>query len=124
MRADALLSAYRRALRNVGKERTVKVRRYSGTGTTRSSADTIIKARVLATRVSGTHDEPLVGALQEGSQQVIALAQDLIDAGFVLPLRSSDKIVIDDKEHTITGLDDTTRALGDTLIAYDLVVKG
>lgn len=122
--AASIINDYRDALNFVGEPADIKIRRYSGTGIGRSSADTEITARVISATVAGRHDDALIGALQEGTKQVIALAQDLVDAGFALPLRSSDRVVIEDKEHVITRLDDQTRKVAGTLIAYDLVVKG
>lgn len=117
--AARAIEAYRRALNYVGSPARITVRRYAGTGAARTHSDTTIVARAI-----GLHDRELAGAMLEGTLRVIALAQDLVDAGFALPLEQSDKIVIDGKEYAISGFDDETRRINGTLIAYDLQVKG
>jgi hypothetical protein len=57
--------------------------------------------------------------------KVILLAEDLTAAGFSLPLLATDRIVIQGKEFTPTAPpDDSTRRIGDTLIAYELALRG
>lgn len=117
--AQRTIDAYRRALNYVGQPLRISVRRYTGTGAARTYHDTPIRARAI-----GLQDRELTNAMLEGALHIIALATDLSDAGFALPLRHTDKLVIAGQECAITDLDSDTRRVNGTLIAYDLKVKG
>lgn len=106
--------SYRRALRG-----HVTVRRYTGIGTSRPKTD-ITGARA---RVVGYKPNELVGGIVQGDKRVILYADDV---GSLSPLKLTDKIIEanTDRELSIVALDASTRKVGDTLIAYELAVRG
>lgn len=97
----------------------VRLRRYSGTGGSRSPTDFTVKARVTSYQA---HD--LVGSLQEGDRKLIMLAEDVEESGFETPILSSDKVVVRGRELQVIAPDDSTRRVGGVLIAYELTVRG
>ena len=107
---------YRRQIAEHGK--TVLVRRYSGTGASRTPTDVSVLARV-----KGYRADKLAGTIQQGDQNVIVLAEDLEDTA-IATLRAGDKIVDAGKELNIEVVDQSTRAIAGTLIAWDLQVRG
>jgi hypothetical protein len=109
--------SYRRDLTQHG--RVVQLRRYTGSGPGRTFVDTPVHARV-----RGYQPQELVNTIQQGDRNVIALAEDLINGGFALPVTASDKLIIDGKELAVLGIDDSTRRVGETLIAIELQCRG
>lgn len=116
MTPEAARQSYKRTLRQF---ETVTVRRYHGTGSPRAAFESGCSARVLSYQPS-----EIVGPIVEGDKRVIMLAEDLESGDIMLPLLTTDKIVIRGKEHAIKAIDDNTRRFGDTLCAYDLQVEG
>lgn len=112
---------YLAAMERVGG--TVKIRRFSGSGPSRTHVDTSVRARVV-----GGQLKELVGDVVQRSRKMILLAADLVAAGFSLPITTADKIVVGSKELAITPLlDDSTRRFGVDdagLVAIDLEVYG
>lgn len=107
-------SLYARTLREV-----VSVRRYSGSGPLRTYRDTYARAKVLEYRA-----EELIDLILEGDQKAVVFAQDLTDREFVLPITTSDKLIVRGKELAIIAVDDNTRRYGTDLIAIDLQCRG
>jgi hypothetical protein len=114
MNAAEALSSLRSFLQEVGED--VIVRRYSGTGPTRT-----VTERTTRARVKGYQPNELVGAIVQGDRKVIMLVDALAD---LLPLSTADKLVIRGREVAIKGVDDSTRRIGGTLIGLDLQVAG
>lgn len=119
MTPDAVRDAYERALGIEGNAETVTLRRYTGTGANRPFFDTEVSARV-----TGYQPSDLVGDIRQGDRQVIMLADDLIVAQFPMPVRQTDRLIVGGKECSIEALDDRTRRIGSTLIAYELRIRG
>jgi hypothetical protein len=109
--------SYRRELTRHGE--TIQIRRYSGTGPGRTFVDTPAQARV-----RGYQPQELVNTIQQGDRNVIVLAEDLVNGGFAMPVLASDKCIVRGKELAIQGVDDSTRRVGEVLIAVELQVRG
>lgn len=109
--------SYRRDLRAYGE--VVHIRRYNGTGPGRTYVDTPCYARV-----TGYQPAELVGTIQQGDRRVIALAEDLVNGGFLMPVTPTDKVIVRGRELAIMGVDDSTRRVGPVLIALELQVRG
>jgi hypothetical protein len=116
MTPEQVKAMYRRFI-GVGEE--VIMRRYTGQGATRPRFD----VRVMA-RVTDYSAAELVGSIEQGDRRVILLADDLIEAQFAIPIRSSDKVVVRGREMAILSPDDSTRRCSTVIIAYELQVRG
>lgn len=115
MTADEALAQHRQLIGEVGE--TVIVRRYSGLAPSRIKVDTSTTARVM-----GYRPNPLFATqVVQGDRTVIALVDDLSG---ILPVKTTDKLVVRGKEAEIKGVDDNTRRIGGTLIALELLVAG
>lgn len=117
MTPAAARSALRRQIAQHGE--AVTVRRYSGTGEARSSADYATTGRV-----TGYLPDQLAGNLQQGDRKVIMAYEDLAATAIALPLLITDKLVLRGKELAIKALDDNTRRLAGEIIAYEIGVAG
>jgi hypothetical protein len=111
------LQAYRDAMDAAGE--TIVVRRFTGTGVGRPQADTATRARV-----TGYQESELVSTIQQGDRKVIMLVEDLVAAGFTVPVSPKDKLVIRDRTLSIVSVDDSTRRLQGELIAYEIQARG
>lgn len=109
-------SSYRSAL---GECEPVLIRRYTGSGANRPKFDASAMAKV-----SGYQPQELIGGIVQGDIKVIVLVDDLLSAQFPLPLKKGDKAIVRSKEMNIEAVDDNTRRVGITLIAYELQVRG
>jgi hypothetical protein len=118
MTPEQAISMYRRRMRPF---ETVSIRRYVGTGPTRTHSDWTVAARVV-----GYQPEELTGAIQQGDRRVIILYEDLAKMGFPFPIENGSnwKLVVRGKELQIKVIDDSTRRLGGVLIAYDIQAGG
>jgi len=92
----------------------VSIRRYSGTGPTRTYADTATTAYV-----RNYNSSELIGAIMQGDQIAICLVDTL---GSVLPVTTNDKLVVDGKELAIKNV--KKRREGSTLIALEVHATG
>jgi len=108
---------YARHLFNVGE--FVTIRRYTGSGLNRPRFDA--KARA---RVTGYVPSELVGTINQGDRRVICSAEDLVNAGFAMPVTATDKIVVHGRELAIVSVDDNTRRLQGELIALEIQARG
>ncbi len=108
MNAAEIASAYARELKE-----TIKVRRYTGTGTARPFFD--INVRGKARLYAATE---LVGTIAQGDWNVILLADDLTANNFVHPLTTNDKAVVAGKEIAIIA-PNTRKAPDGTVVVYD-----
>jgi hypothetical protein len=115
--AATVLQSYRRELGQYGE--VILIRRYSGSGPGRTHVDAPMRGRV-----RGYQPAELVGTIQQGDRNVIGLAEDLTNGGFLLPVTASDKAIIRGRELAIMGVDDSTRRVGPVLIAIEIQVRG
>lgn len=97
---------------------TVSIRRYHGAGAARPRFDWDVGARVTDFKA-----DELAGSIVQGDRKLIVLHDDLVAAGFPFPigLGPNWKVVVRGKELQIKSIDDSTRRLGDTVIAYEIV---
>lgn len=93
---------------------TVSIRRYTGTGPSRTYADTATKAYV---RNYGSDE--LIGAIVQGDQRAITLVDTLTS---ILPVTTNDKLVVGSKEYAIKN--PMKRVVGGTLIALEIHAAG
>lgn len=117
MSPDEVKASYRKAFEPF---ETISIRRYSGSGASRTSAD----ATNCRARVMGYEPHELVGTVLQGDRKIILYADDVSDNGLTLPLTTNDKVVVRGKELAIIRVDDSTRRIGDELIAYELQARG
>ena len=80
------------------------------------AATVTVKARVM-----GYKPDELGGGVQQGDRRIIVMAEDISFAGGLEP---GDKAVVGGTLLNISAVDDMTRRIGDTLIAYDLTARG
>lgn len=113
MTADEIKRHYAAELKE-----TIAVRRFTGTGASRAATDTEARGRAW-----GYSAKELIGAVQQGDQHVLLLADDLTAGGFELPVTMNDRVVIDGKEFAIMS-PGVRKAPDGTLIAYELQVRG
>jgi hypothetical protein len=117
MTPQETLAAYQVALDAAGE--TISIRRFTGIGLTRTSVDTDVRARV-----TGYDERELVGTIQQGDRKIIALVDDLIAAGFAVPVTANDKVMLRGTMISIVSVDDSTRRLQGELIAYEIQARG
>lgn len=65
--------------------------------------------------------DQIVGSVTQGDQKVILLTASIVS---LLPLTTSDKIVVRGRELAIKAIDDNTRRVGGTLIALEIQAAG
>ena len=108
---------YRRRMDKDGE--TVTLRRVNASPT--PPTDVSVPARVM-----GYQPEELVGGINQGQRKVIILAEDVASSGFPAPIRQggTDKIIVRGRTLNIQFVDDSTRRIGDTLLAYELTTSG
>lgn len=97
----------------------ISIRRYVGSGTSRPYSDKPCRARVM-----GYTPQELVGSITQGDRKIIILAEDLEGYSPVFTVIKSDKVIVRGSELAIIGVDDNTRRIAGTLIAYELQVRG
>jgi len=98
---------------------TIAIRRYTGTGTDRTPTD-----RPCLARVMGYMPEELVGNIVQGDRKIIVLAEDLDGESPPFVITKSDKAMVRGRELAIMAIDDSTRRIAGTLIAYELTGRG
>lgn len=114
MTPDQALASHRAFINAIGEP--VTVRRYSGVGALRTPVDTATRARVV-----GFTPAELVGSIVQGDRKIIMLVDTL---AAVLPLTTSDQLVIRGREVSIKAVDDNTRRIGGVLIALEIHAAG
>lgn len=117
MTPAAARASHRRMIFQTGE--AVSIRRYSGTGGGRTSTDYATRARVMEYQ-----PDEFVGNVKQGDRKLIVLVEDLEATAISLPVVLTDKVVVRGKELAIMALDDNTRRIGGTLIAYELQCRG
>jgi hypothetical protein len=75
-------------------------------------------------RVTGYQENELVGGIQQGDRKVIMLSEDLVTAGFSMPVTANDKLMLRGKQISIVSVDDSTRRIQGVLIAYEIQARG
>lgn len=119
MNLDLAKSTHRRLLTN-----KVTVRRYVGqAGPNRVSIDVDCRAWIKRARALGGASA-LVSDVMQAEFTAVVLVEDLVVAGFALPITTADKLVFNGREMAISFPDDATRSVGTELVAYNLTVKG
>lgn len=111
--AEQTRSLYERTLRE-----NLHIRRYTGPVAARVATDYACRGRVWGDRAVA-----LIGSNNQFDGRAIVLVQDLVDNGLSLPITTADKLIKNGKEHSISFPDRASRAEGDDLIAYELVVR-
>lgn len=93
---------------------TVSIRRYAGVAPSRTATDYEARARVVNYDAS-----ELIGEVRQGDRRAIVLAADLD-----ITISRNDTLILRGQELAIMKVDDSSRRVGDTLIAYELQVRG
>jgi len=104
----------------LGGHDLVTVRRYYGTGDSRSHFD----YGPMRARQSGYGADELVGDVVQGDRRVILLAEDVYAHRFPVPVRRNDRLLIAGEELNVEAVDDNTRRISGALMAYELRVRG
>lgn len=117
MNVDSIKASYERSLAEYGE--TIKIRRFTGSGPTRPMFEVEVRARI-----SGYAPQEMVGGIAQADKKAIMLHEDLVKAGFSLPLTNADFAVVKGKQHAIRVPDDATRRVAGTIIAYELQIIG
>lgn len=60
----------------------------------------------------------------QGYQKAVVLVQDLIDQSFPVPMKTGDVIGIQGRTVRVIDVDQNTRKVGQTVIAFECLVKG
>lgn len=112
--ADQTRSLYARTLRE-----NLKIRRFSGPVANRTPIDYACRGRVW-----GDRPVELIGGMNQYDKRAVVFIPDLIQNGLSLPVTTADKLIHKGRELAISFPDNATRAEGDDLIAYELLVRG
>lgn len=94
------------------------VRRYTGGGQVRPRHEVPVVGHA---RALGSAE--LVGAIQQGDQQVIVMASDLIAGQMPPPITVADKVFLQGRELSIISVA-ARKAPDGTVIAYELTARG
>lgn len=97
----------------------IKLRRYTGTGASRTFAEYSLRAKV-----ADYMPHELVGSIQQGDRNIIALAEDVFASQFPVPITNADEVVVRGKPMRIKSVDDSTRRIAGELIAYQIQAQG
>lgn len=116
MNPEYAKAVYRRHLTN-----KVVIRRYTGSGPSRTPADVTCRASVKADNMQSNQ---LADNVKELTYRAVVLVEDLVAGGFALPMTTADKMVFDGKEMAISFPDRATRTVGETLLAYNVRARG
>ncbi len=111
MTPEQVKASYTKALQDV-----VSIRRFTGSGLSRTSNDYEAKARM-----TGYQEHELSAQILQGDRLAIVYADDLSS---ILPVTKNDKVVVRGKELAIIGIDDNKRRVGETLIALEIQCRG
>lgn len=74
--------------------------------------------------VSGYRPEELIGGITTGDRRVIVLAEDVGDFPVPFKIGGTDKVIVRGHTLNINVVDDSTRRIGETLIAYEFRCRG
>jgi hypothetical protein len=117
MTPEAARRSYCKMIVAVGE--VVTLSRNNGSGVPPTMA--YVRARVV-----GSKPEELVGGIKQGDRHLIVLAEDVETSGFPVPFKTGglDKVIVRGKALNISVVDDSTRRIAGTLIAYDITATG
>ena len=118
MTPESALASHRRFL----TDRVTVIRNVQGSATVLAQADDV-QARV-KDYTGGGKDGAMKRDLVQGAQNAIILSQDLIDKGFPVPMKTGDIVKVGGRTLKVLDVDQNTRKVATTLIAYDCMVKG
>lgn len=118
MTPEGARAMYRRQLQGVGEQ--VILRRVTG-----STNQTKLEAKCLA-RVRTISDSELMGGVKQDDQRLIILAEDLEHAKFPVPPRVSpaDQVIVRGRTRTIAFVDEASKRIAGTIVAYVVRVTG
>lgn len=110
MTATAAASAYRRVLALVGQPATfIRVTGFAPhpVATQQATVNVMASGDVpdAATSSRTGYGSADIGSITQNSRTLIVLAQDLVDAGFPVPVRKNDKITLQGEELNVTAVD-------------------
>ena len=60
----------------------------------------------MRSRVRGYGPAELVGTIQQGDRNIVGLAEDLTNGGFLMPVQATDKALVRGRELAIMAVDD------------------
>lgn len=111
---DRVRANYRKAMDRAGE--TILLRRQSPSG----PQDYPVRARIV-----GYTAEEIAAGVQQGARKVIVLAEDIEKSGFPSPIKiRADAVIARGLSMMIQSVDDSTRRVGTTFIAYEMQVIG
>ena len=112
MTPAAALAAYRHSINVTGESLTLRT--FTGSGATRTPADVVVRGRV-------RNYEPadMAGGTVQGDREIIILAVDVPTA----PVKG-DQVLVRGKWLTVQAVDDSTRRIAGTLMAYVIQARG
>jgi len=96
----------------------VELRRYIGTGATRTRVTAVAKADVRTYAPAA-----LIGNIQQGDVRAVVYADDLTDNGLDLPVTTDDRIFFQGREYQVVAPAPRVSQDG-TLVAYELHLRG
>jgi hypothetical protein len=112
MTPDEALASHRSLVNENGQP--VSIRRYTGTGPSRTFTDTVTQAFV---RNYGSKE--LIGSIVQGDQVAVTLV-DMLSG--ILPVTTNDKLVVGTKEYAIKN--PMKRVVGGVLVALEIHASG
>lgn len=115
MTASSARVNYGRALRD-----SVTLKRLTGTG----ANQTAIIAEDVRAKIMTYAPQEISGRILAGDLKVLVLAQDLDDANWPAPPRTGDKLIGGGKLYTVQDCDASSRKVDQTVIAYEVQVRG
>jgi hypothetical protein len=119
------LAQHRSMLAETGEDSAA--RRYSGLGNSRL----IAQESIVRGRVTGLGAKDIIGDIKISDRKVILLNDPAatvplgkVALSLLLPLRTTDKLLVRDRELAIQNVDDDTRRVAGVLIALEIVARG
>lgn len=81
--------------------------------------------RTVRARISGYQPDEIAAGITAGERRVIVPADDVERSGFPTPFRKgSDRIVVRNTVLTVLEVDDSTRRIAGTLVAFEIRASG
>lgn len=81
-------------------------------------------AATVTARVTGLSSDELISGIDQRNRKVILLAEDLEAEGWPDRPKLNDRLTVRGRTMTVDMVDDDTRRVAGTLIAYELTVIG
>lgn len=92
--------------------------------TVRRTVSSVNTDAVVAARIKSYSPQELSGTIMQGDQKAILLAEDLTLAGWPVPPKNGDMVIVQGRTTRIVAVDQNTRRVGSTIIAYECQVRG